>query len=390
MVAWVAGCLLVVAAAFTAGRMVQSPWASATDNATAAVTTTTEVAEHTFLQEQVQISGTVQLGSDLVVPVIESEFSRNVVTDVPLAPGDAVTSGTVLGTISGRPLIALDLDIPMYRDVTVGDSGPDVASIQRSLKALGMYSGREDGVFGSGTSTAIRKLYRENGLTVSETPAVDTAAAQVPDTASTAEPESTPAPAPSATVAPNVVLPMAEIVDLPAGTTTIASIAHLGDVLATDAAFATLRTGGSHIVARAGVAEVDRLAVGTTVQSSIVGTPTPIAGVVVGVSEFKAADDQGNPPGYDITVELDDALPDGITQGTASAVVAGGSPDGQVALALPVSAIRTNNSGTYVVLADGVTRVDVALGAEDGGFVAIGVNAALPAGTDVLIGPLSD
>ena len=46
-----------------------------------------------------------------------------------------------------------------------GDSGEDVAAIQKKLSALGYYTGAADGIFGSATAAAVRSFQAANGLT---------------------------------------------------------------------------------------------------------------------------------------------------------------------------------------------------------------------------------
>ena len=47
-----------------------------------------------------------------------------------------------------------------------GDSGETVKKVQQKLKSWGYYSGSVDGVFGSGTESAVKYFQRKNGLNV--------------------------------------------------------------------------------------------------------------------------------------------------------------------------------------------------------------------------------
>lgn len=47
-----------------------------------------------------------------------------------------------------------------------GSRGEEVRKIQNKLKSLGYYTGSVDGIFGSGTRTAVRNFQRDKGLTV--------------------------------------------------------------------------------------------------------------------------------------------------------------------------------------------------------------------------------
>ena len=46
-----------------------------------------------------------------------------------------------------------------------GDKGSDVKKLQRALKAAGMYSGKIDGVYGKGTTAAVKAYQKKHGLT---------------------------------------------------------------------------------------------------------------------------------------------------------------------------------------------------------------------------------
>ena len=46
-----------------------------------------------------------------------------------------------------------------------GDKGSDVKKLQRALKAVGVYSGKIDGVYGKGTTAAVKAYQKKHGLT---------------------------------------------------------------------------------------------------------------------------------------------------------------------------------------------------------------------------------
>ena len=46
-----------------------------------------------------------------------------------------------------------------------GDRGSDVRTLQRALKAAGLYSGKIDGVYGKGTTAAVKAYQKKQGLT---------------------------------------------------------------------------------------------------------------------------------------------------------------------------------------------------------------------------------
>ncbi|WP_112136801.1 efflux RND transporter periplasmic adaptor subunit [Glycomyces dulcitolivorans] len=80
---------------------------------------------------------------------------------IPVEVGDEVKAGTVILEVSGRPMIALEGDVPAYRDLTEGDTGPDVEQLQLALQQL--YGTPKTGTFDSRTVSDLKKLYDHAG-----------------------------------------------------------------------------------------------------------------------------------------------------------------------------------------------------------------------------------
>lgn len=89
---------------------------------------------------------------------------RSVVTGRPVAQGTAVDAGEVLTEVNGRPVFVVRSGFAFYRDVGVGDRGPDVVALQKTLTRLGL-SVAVDGEFGAQTERAVRDWYTKNGYT---------------------------------------------------------------------------------------------------------------------------------------------------------------------------------------------------------------------------------
>jgi len=81
---------------------------------------------------------------------------RSVVTAITTA-GTKVATGTVLAGVSGRPLIAVVTDAPLYRDLTLGARGPDVLGLEQAFAAAGLI-GHADDVMDAATLAAWRRL----------------------------------------------------------------------------------------------------------------------------------------------------------------------------------------------------------------------------------------
>lgn len=81
-----------------------------------------------------------------------------------IAPtGSNVKSGDVLAEISGRPVLALEGDVPMYRHLTIGTVGADVEQLERHLAQRGDLRDEPDTAFDASTAAAVRALYKDLG-----------------------------------------------------------------------------------------------------------------------------------------------------------------------------------------------------------------------------------
>lgn len=60
------------------------------------------------------------------------------VTGLFVSAGDTVNAGEVVATVQGAPVVVLPGALPAYRDLAVGDSGPDVAQLHAAMGSLGL------------------------------------------------------------------------------------------------------------------------------------------------------------------------------------------------------------------------------------------------------------
>lgn len=109
-----------------------------------------------------------KVGASSVVPAVPSGpppgTLKAVVTKAPVRAGDTVPDGGLVVEVSGRPVIALEGDIPAYRDLHTSDAGPDVAQLQHALVHAGHPVDDDHvGNFGDGTLRALGQLYARLG-----------------------------------------------------------------------------------------------------------------------------------------------------------------------------------------------------------------------------------
>lgn len=100
-------------------------------------------------------------------PATGGGSSGNVyISRLDVAEGQMISNGEQLAAIDGEPLFALAGQVPAWRDITPGESGPDVAELQRALASLGYYqSGDTPGFFGTATEDAVAMYYEHLGYT---------------------------------------------------------------------------------------------------------------------------------------------------------------------------------------------------------------------------------
>jgi Putative peptidoglycan binding domain len=88
------------------------------------------------------------------------------VTKLEVAAGGTITSGEQLAELDGEPLFVLAGPVPAWRDLTPGESGPDVTELQNALASLGYYDrGDTPGYFGAATQDAVAAYYEHLGYT---------------------------------------------------------------------------------------------------------------------------------------------------------------------------------------------------------------------------------
>ncbi|WP_255491622.1 MULTISPECIES: hypothetical protein [unclassified Actinotalea] len=90
-----------------------------------------------------------------------------VVTGRVPAVGATLNAGDVMLEIAGRPVILLPGDLPVYRTLRVGVSGPDVLQLKAALASLGLNPGDvASNAYDTQTAAAVQALYERAGYEV--------------------------------------------------------------------------------------------------------------------------------------------------------------------------------------------------------------------------------
>lgn len=78
--------------------------------------------------------------------------------------GSTIEAGSVVLEVTGRPVILLTGDLPVYRTLRAGVSGPDVVQLKAALAALGINPGdTASATYDSATAAAVVALYQRVG-----------------------------------------------------------------------------------------------------------------------------------------------------------------------------------------------------------------------------------
>ena len=348
---------LVGAAAFIGGTLVKAPQQSAFDAVDSQVEVTYAVEDRMVaagvsLPGRVVAGPTQEVGSGASSEQGAGGGTRRIVTQQTLSVGQTITPGTMLGEVSGRPIISVPAGVPLYRDMDESSTGADVAAFQSALQQMG-FDVEVTGEVGPRTLSAVEELYERFGD----------------------EPLST------------STISWTEFLPIQAGATVLRSAA-ISTVLDMDVFLATVKVSADYLLARATVIEADQLSVGQPVEVRS-GTGSAQS-TIVSVGEFSAPTD-GSAAGRDIIV----AVPEGLELTESDPVTISTSADAEPGPAVPLVALRQDSKGTYVELPSTATagkgdshdreKVYVTVKAQADGWAAIEPTDELPIGTEIVV-----
>ena len=355
------------------------------ENSLRSVPVTTEVSERTVSLPPFQ--ATLSAAHSIAVPVSAPPgASSAAVTATPTMPGDSVESGQAILEVSGRPLIALAMSLPMFRDLGVGMTGVDVKSLNQALSDIGLIS-QVDEAYTYRTRIAVKELYEKN-----HTVAIGQLGGES--------------------------LPMREIVRVPAGGLTVGSVATLASVVPTGEPAMTLVGGVPNVTVRVDALVKNSLQVGGEAALSATGSGDVAShgARIEAISEFRsvrpprnsaapegteeqdaagpvaggdsnARSEENSPkfPGYDVTLAFAD--PDSVAWRQGASLTVTFVTDATKKLAVPLTAIRENGSQQFLtVLKRGKTRqVDVIVHSQGDGWALLSDTPDLRVGDAVVI-----
>lgn len=121
--------------------------------------------EQRVIQNTVTTRGEVTYADAVEVTIDTAGIGeRPVVTGQVPEVGRVLNAGEVALEVAGRPVIVLSGDLPVYRSLSVGMRGPDVAQVKAALQSLGVSAGNlENDVFEADTAWGLGALYERSG-----------------------------------------------------------------------------------------------------------------------------------------------------------------------------------------------------------------------------------
>ncbi|GAA2174174.1 hypothetical protein GCM10009846_19110 [Agrococcus versicolor] len=163
---WITALVAVLSlvAGLALGRLVVSPGQAAADAEPPDAGPITVPVEERALSNDVVLRGDAVFADAVAVRVETAELGGP-----PVVTGQVPSVGTMLDVrsvaleVAGRPLIVLPGELPAYRSLRVGLSGPDVQQLHAALASLGLGVDATATVFDASTANAVRALYEQVG-----------------------------------------------------------------------------------------------------------------------------------------------------------------------------------------------------------------------------------
>lgn len=164
---WTIAAVAIIAlvAGLVLGRFVISPVDAATGQGAPDPGLVTVPVEFGELSNDITMRGDVAYADAVEVTLDTSSFEgAAVVTGLVPEVGSELKELSVALEVTGRPVIVLPGELPAYRSLAYGDSGPDVVQLKQALAAVGIDGGNADSdVFDEATAAGIDALYEKVG-----------------------------------------------------------------------------------------------------------------------------------------------------------------------------------------------------------------------------------
>lgn len=166
IVAMAVVAVLCLAAGVLLSRVITSPGAAAADAAPPSAGPVTVPVERRTIANEVVLRGDVAYDDpvDLRVETGGTDGGPAVVTGQVKEVGATLDAGSVALEVVGRPVVVLPGELPTYRSLRAGVSGPDVQQLRTALRALAIDGGDPaDATYDAKAAAGVRALYQRVG-----------------------------------------------------------------------------------------------------------------------------------------------------------------------------------------------------------------------------------
>jgi membrane fusion protein, multidrug efflux system len=286
--------------------------------------------------------------------------TQPLITALPARVGQVLHDGSQIAEVAGRPVFVFEGAIPMYRPLSTGDTGSDVAQLQAALVRAGLPVADPSGHFGPATAAALTALFLQHGYRIEDSAPPGTDASAAPGGASSGGASSD-----GASAAPHrLTVPASSIVYVPQLPATVTSLsARVGARM--PGSLLSLSTG--HPVVRVDMSPAQALSVPRGAKASIEVAGRARSGQVVG--RRRATGSEGRSA---LIVQPTEPLEGSVDRQVTVRIVKASTP--HAAWVVPFSAVGTASDGSSfveIVRGERRLRIPVTLGMTARGYVAV-------------------
>lgn len=160
-----AAVVVAGAGGWLAGKSIKSPAQVAAEAEPPVASRITVPIETRTISSDIIIRGDVRFDLPAMVTLSDPPAVLGGAAIVTLAPVEDtdLEEGSLALEVSGRPILVLEGELPMFRTMRPGDEGDDVLQMEEGLVRIGFDPGPVDGIFDASTGSALESWYRSHG-----------------------------------------------------------------------------------------------------------------------------------------------------------------------------------------------------------------------------------
>ena len=152
--------VVATSGAWYAGSRISSPDAARAATRPPKASLITVPVERRQLSANIVMRGDLSYDESTPISLTGSSETKSVVTKAPPEVGTQLKDGQLLLEVSGRPVFVLQGDLPVFRTLSRGVTGDDVAQLEAALARLGYSPGTVDSAKSAGEKPATAIISR--------------------------------------------------------------------------------------------------------------------------------------------------------------------------------------------------------------------------------------